>query len=211
MNLERTAQAVILLLFFAPLITSLAWFISRLHRVNAIERRERRKLEHYLAQDQANQAARRLIMTTRLQPDGQGNYPLYYNPKTGDSYEPTPGNLPGPSNWPAPQQNGSAAPRRRGEPPMQVNVNSGRVVTRSAEPPVEAEQGEPFDVQSILVGAFQRGEGVTRAFQLAGIPRGGGEDYKYWRAFWDKMEAGVQPTIRATETKRSVEYYGEKQ
>lgn len=169
----------------------------------------------YLQNWDADRHVDRQSRATRLHPDRNGNYPVFYHPKTGMSYSPPPGNSPYPPYIYV--YNGKPVeikPDRRGDgitviTPYPITRDEPKnVVQQPFERPFTPEQLEQPE-QNLLtappIGALPSGKTLEQVIEelrsaketkqpltkaipaITLVTRGGGEPWNYWRQMWDEL------------------------
>lgn len=154
---------------------------------------------------------------TRFEPDANGNYPKFYNPKTGDYYEPAPGNKP----YPNPSQNilitngqVQRIPRFEHERPVVHNYGGPKITVsgpRGAEQNLIAQMETPetletgdfeatkqletgvsfqsvSDFKALLTDAKRKGTPMREAIpDITGVKPGGSKAWQDWANIWKQL------------------------
>lgn len=142
-----------------------------------------------LAQDAANQSHRRRLEATRFKPDDLGNYPAYFDPRTGSYSASEPGNPAYPITYTIVNNDNTS---RRAMPnyraPIKVNNYLEPTLPDDNEPePSELVSGsnqcEPDEMLKQLKGKVSKNE----AFRQIGISKGSSPAYTELSRLWNEL------------------------
>jgi len=167
----------------------------------------------FLSEWRKDQALRRYQAIRRFNPDRNGNYPAFFDPRTGTHFIPNPGNGTVPAQIlmyngvqrdikPSKEHHPLIINYNRRPPiesiPVQVNVDDQEldqpvpIFDRTFEPenllvqPVQPEQaGTENQLRALLLKAKQEGRAMTVAIpDVIGCRRGNSKEYLYWKDVW---------------------------
>lgn len=166
----------------------------------------------FIGQTTADNAVKRQLKLTRYQPDHLGNYPAYFNPKTGTFFVPSPGNRAYPEQFLPVSANFKQV--HEANRPLTINYG-GAKVAQLEEPgePIE-EPGEPgsaravqevepeklpqlegartiTDIQALLAQDKTEGRFMEDSIrERTGLKAKSGKSFRGWVDYWNSLEGG---------------------